>query len=283
MVSAPVAATACSNAGPGRLCGHAVEGRDLVEIRAVAARQQFGLAQVERGERLGERRRVGDEDQAGREQAGDVPELGVVLALQRIGDRDRRHRDAGGVAGEREQRVVDAVAGKDHHRPLGREAAFDQALRQRVDLPPRRLVAELAPAAVGGALGQKQAARIALDRRTEQARQAWIVRRQRLGRAIAQAAVGAALADDLRARIGDRAQRRRCGHLGFLRACPRTGARLDGVSLGRAREVPAADLMHHNPQWQGRGGPPLRADSIGTSWQIQIRLCPKSSSPPRCW
>jgi len=48
-----------------------------------------------------------------------VLELGVVLALERISDRDRRYGNAGGVAGKREQRVIDAVGGQNHHRPLG--------------------------------------------------------------------------------------------------------------------------------------------------------------------
>ena len=74
-------------------------------------------------------------------------ELGVILALERIGNRDRCHRHAGGVAGEREQRVVDAVGGENHHRPLGREGAFDETRRQRVDERPRRLIRQFAPGA----------------------------------------------------------------------------------------------------------------------------------------
>jgi len=85
-----------------------IEGGDALHVGAVAARHDLRL-QVERGKRLGERAGVRDIDQAGREQRRDVLELGMVLALERIGNRDRRHGNAGGVAGEREQRVIDAV------------------------------------------------------------------------------------------------------------------------------------------------------------------------------
>ena len=192
---------------------HFLERRDAADPGTVAAGDDLDPGQVERRERLRERRGIGDIDEARREQLGNMLELGVILALQRIGDRDRRHGNAGGVAGEREQGMVDAIAGEQHHRPLGRKPALDEPLRQRIDERPRRLIGQLAPVPGGHALRQEQPAGIALDRTPEQARQTRIVRRQRLGRAAMQAAVGAFFADDPGRAIGDRAQRRRSGHL----------------------------------------------------------------------
>ena len=98
---------------------HVVQGGDGGEAGAIAARDQLGLREVEGRKGFGIGAGVGDIDEAGREQFGNVLELGVVLALQGIGDRDRRYRNSGGVAGKREQRMIDAVAGQDHDRALG--------------------------------------------------------------------------------------------------------------------------------------------------------------------
>jgi len=180
-----------------------IESGDALHVGAVAARHDLGF-EFKRGERFGERAGVRDVDQARRQQGRDMLELGVVLALERIGDRNRRHGNAGGVAGEREQRVIDAVGGQNHHRPFGREPALDQTLRQRVHERSRRRIGQLAPAAAV-ALGQEQACGIALDRRTEKARQARIVGRQGLARAAVQSAVAGRFAHDAWARVGDRA------------------------------------------------------------------------------
>src|SRR5215831_11574066 len=59
---------------------HLIEGGDALHVGAVTARHDLRL-QVERGERFGERAGVRDIDQAGRDQGGDVFELGMVLAL----------------------------------------------------------------------------------------------------------------------------------------------------------------------------------------------------------
>ena len=224
---------------PGTALRHVVEGGDLVEIGAIAGGDDLAATQVERRQRLGESGGVADIDETRLDQFGDMLELAVILALQRIGNRDRRHRHAGGMAGKREQRMIDAVARQDHDRPRGRQAALDEAVGKRVHDRSCRFVAELAPLAVGSPLGQKQSAGIARDRRAEHVGQAWIVRRQWLGRAAAQAAVRHLFADDPGRAIGDRAQRNRFGHFLFL-ADFRPGMSLRG------------GLMHDNPQWQDR-------------------------------
>ena len=38
-----------------------------------------------------------------------------------------------------------------------------------------------------------------------------------------------------------------------------------GFFTGRGLKSPASDLMHNNPQWQGRGGPPLGPVALGSS------------------
>ena len=189
------------------------EGGDAVDIGPVAGRDQLFIGHVQSSQRLGEGCGVSDIEQAGPEQASDVPELGVVLALQRIGDRYRGDRNSGGMAGEREQRVIDSIAGKDHHRPCRREAALQQAPGERIDERSCRLVCQLAPGSLGIPLGQEQAGRIAFDRRPEQLRKTGIVRRNRFGRAIKQAAVGRSFTDDPGRPVGNRAKRCRCGHL----------------------------------------------------------------------
>ena len=104
--------------------------------------------------------------------------------------------------------MIDAVAGQDHDRPLGRKSALDQALRQCVDERPRRPIGQLAPVAAAGALGQEQSVRVALDGGAEEAGEARMVRRQRLARTAVQAAVVGAFVDDSGNRVGDGAQRR---------------------------------------------------------------------------
>ena len=106
------------------------------------------------------------------------------------------------MTGEREQRVVDGVGGEDHHRPLGREAALDQSGRESIDQWTRGRIGQFVP--VGAlALGQEDARGVALDRGAEKPCQARIVRGQGVARAAAQRAIGAALAGDVRGRIGD--------------------------------------------------------------------------------
>src|SRR5262249_13607181 len=104
-----------------------------------------------------------------------------------------------------------------------REPTLDQALRQRVDERARRRVGQLAPSAAAVALGQEQSPRIALDRRTEEVRQARIAGCQGLARAAEQSSAVARLADDARACIGKGAQRRGSGHLASSPPAPGAG------------------------------------------------------------
>ena len=85
-------------------------------------------------QRIGEFVGVVGEHQAGRQQLHQIGELAVILRHQRIGRRHRTERNAGIERAEREQRVVDRIAGQDHDRLLGRKAAREQ---RRGDVPAR--------------------------------------------------------------------------------------------------------------------------------------------------
>src|SRR5262249_3350159 len=90
----------------------------------------------------------------------------------------------------------------------------------------------LAPSAAAVALGQEQSPRIALDRRTEEVRQARIAGCQGLARAAEQSSAVARLADDARACIGNGAQPRRSGHLASSPPAP--GAAVAPAAIGGA-------------------------------------------------
>ncbi len=154
--------------GAGRRAREIVEQRHAFEIGAVAARHDFGGA-ADRRQRVRERRGVGDVNEAGLEQLGDVLQLRKVLALQRVGDRDRRDRNAGGVARKHQQRMVDRIRRQDHHRALRRKSARDQRRGERIDRRPRLRVGQLAPAVVH-ALLQERARGLRLRRGAKQPR-----------------------------------------------------------------------------------------------------------------
>ena len=151
----------------------------------------------------------------GREQLGDMFEFGEILALQRVGDRNRRDRHTGGVACEHEQRVIDRIRREDHHRPLGRESAPEQRGGERIDAAARVFIGELAPG-IAAPFGEKDAARLRLDGRTEQPREARIVCAERRRAGEADRAVRFGGAPHLRRRERDRpvrGARRRAGML----------------------------------------------------------------------
>ena len=97
------------------------------------------------------------EDQAGGQQADDVPQLAVILRHQRIRRRHRAIRNSDIERAEGELGVVDRIAGQDHHRLFLRQPALQQG---RAD-PSHRLqhlrVADRAPAALLVALGHEDA------------------------------------------------------------------------------------------------------------------------------
>ena len=74
----------------------------------------------------------------------------VVVCQQRVRRRERRVEHAGVHRRQAEQRVLEAVARQDDDRPIGREAAVEQRLRDCLRAPAQRVgVGEAPPRAVG--------------------------------------------------------------------------------------------------------------------------------------
>ena len=101
-----------------RSAGVATSSRERRRARALGE-HDLGAAEVDGGQHAAERPGVGRVDEPRLDQRGDVLDLAEVLAHQRVGGRDRHDGHAGQEAAERQQRVVDRVAGQDQQRPLG--------------------------------------------------------------------------------------------------------------------------------------------------------------------
>ena len=82
------------------------------------------------------------------DQAEEVFQLRMVLAHQRVGRRDRRHRQAGLHRRLRHQRVFDRIARQDCHRAARCQPKIEQTLGQRIDAALGLAIRQLAPLAV---------------------------------------------------------------------------------------------------------------------------------------
>ncbi len=109
----------------------------------------------------------------GREQVDDHAQLAEVARHQRIGRRDRREGNADIGRRQRQQRMLDAVAGEDHDRPLGREPAPQQRRADALHRVEHLRVGELAPGVVRPALGEEHAVRRLVAPTSPAARSAW--------------------------------------------------------------------------------------------------------------
>ena len=116
-------------------------------VIGVARQHDFAAGGCHGGNRRAIARAVLGPDQARRQRVDDVAQLAVVLADGRIRGRGGRIRHAGVQAAERQQRVIDAVVGQDHHRPLGRQPAREQRLADAASGIQRLRVADVAPVA----------------------------------------------------------------------------------------------------------------------------------------
>ena len=131
--------------------------RHLAARHRAARRRDLGPKRNVGRQRIGKFAGVVGEDEARRQQLHQKAELAVVPRHQRIGRRYRAERNAGIERAERDQRVVDRIAGEDDDRLFGREPARQQ---RRGDVPGRGQqlrVGDLAPAAAGVALGHEDA------------------------------------------------------------------------------------------------------------------------------
>ncbi len=102
------------------------EQRGLPVAQRIARHHQFDVVRHGGVDRARERPAVIGEHHAGREQVDDRAQFAEVARQQRIGRRDRRIGNADAHRRERQQRVLDVVAGDDGDRPLGRQPAPQQ-------------------------------------------------------------------------------------------------------------------------------------------------------------
>ena len=138
----------------------------------------------------------------------DALQLAVVLGDQRIGRRDRRVGDAGDHRAEAEERVLDAVAGEDRDRPLHREAAVDDPLRDAAGDVARLGVGHPAPGAALP-LGEEHSGRRGPRPMVEPVGHRFRIGSERVGRPHDHRAVGAALDGHVRRTEGQRNFRHR--------------------------------------------------------------------------
>ena len=195
--------------------------------------QQHAI-EIEVVQRIGVDLTVLHEHQAGLDQVEDVFQLGVILAHHRVGRRHRRERRARLHRGHRQQRELDRVRRQDHDRLVRPEAAIEQRLRHRIDLPLGLAVGHLQPVAPRpAALRQPHAiGRLGRPLREER-RHVLLVGLQRVVRLQDDRAVGAAVDGDVAAQEVDRLERRL--HHTVQRRFPRLSSSPD---LGR---VPVLD------------------------------------------
>jgi hypothetical protein len=102
-------------------------------------------------------RAFGGEDEHGLHALDDLPQHGVVPRLQRVGCRHGSVEHADVHRGQGQQRVLDAVAGEDQHRPLRRQLAVEERLRQASHRRVRLGVAPRSPLPGRAALRQEYA------------------------------------------------------------------------------------------------------------------------------
>ena len=148
IVSGPTCACAASTAAVGAVASSSSNGRLARPSSAPRASTTSQSAGTAAAIARAVRRAVRREHQPRRQHAEDVAQLAVVLRQQRIGRRDRRVRHAGEHRAEAEQQVLEVVVGQDRERPLGREPAVEQRLRDRARALQRLGIADVAPVAV---------------------------------------------------------------------------------------------------------------------------------------
>ena len=108
------------------------EQRRLAVRRRIAGHHQFDVVRHRRRDGARERPAVIGEHHAGRQQVDDGAQFAEVARQQRIGRRDRRIGNADAHRRQRQQRVLDVVAGNDGDRPLGESPRRKSAAPMRL-------------------------------------------------------------------------------------------------------------------------------------------------------
>ncbi len=159
MVSGPTAACAASTLAVGAVLARSAKRVARRLGRRVARHHDLDIGRHRGLDRLGEHVAVAGKHQARRQQFDDRTQLAEIARHQRIGRRDRRVGNAGIERAERDERVLDVVAGENDERPLGGEIARQQRLADAAGKFQRLLVGDGAPVAVIVALGEEDLAR----------------------------------------------------------------------------------------------------------------------------
>ncbi len=141
--------------GARRRLGEIGEASDAAVRRRVAGDDEFDAVRHRRIDGAREQLSVGGKHQPGREQVDDRTQLAEIARHQRIGRRNRRMRNAGIKRAERDQRVLDVVAGQDRDRPLGGQIAREQGFADAAGKFQRLFVGDRAPVAIAVALGEE--------------------------------------------------------------------------------------------------------------------------------
>ena len=190
IVSGPTAARARSSfdAGPR---GEEVGEREPIDRVGGACGDARNPGRDDGVERARKGGAVGGVDEAGRQQVKGELEPGEILRGERVGRRDRAIGHADLHRRQADQGVLDVVARQHDDRPLGAEIELEQRRGDARDRVERLGVGELAPGAVGVALGEEDAvgrlARPAAQAVAEPAR----IGGQRFGRTDEERTVGA--------------------------------------------------------------------------------------------
>jgi len=243
----------CADRGPGSAHVGIVLGGEqlgkqggLAVAERIAGDHKFDVVRHGRVKRARKRRAVIGEYQARRQQFDDHAQFAEVARQQRIGRRDRRIGHADIHRRQRQQRVLDTVAGNDDDGPFRGQSTPQQ---RRAD-PPHILqhlrITELAPAAVGVALRQEHAIWRRFRPMLQWFGERAMIGRQHLGGAHMDDAIGLAFEHDIGHAQPHRPQRRRPLEL-FHRVCHygrvTFGARFSRKSLSRSLACGSAWAM----------------------------------------
>jgi len=215
------------------------EQRRLAAAERVARHHELDRVRHGGGERAGERPAVIGEHEARSQQVEDHAQLAEVGRQQRIGRRDRRVWDADMHRRQRQQRVLDVVAGQNDDRPFRRQPALQERRADAAHLVQHLRVTEGAPAAIGVTLRQERAIRRRFRPMLERLAQRAVIGRQHLRGADVNDAAGFAFKHGIRRAEPHRAQRRRCAllrlsdRLGHRQVCVAFGARFSRNALSR--------------------------------------------------
>ena len=166
------------------------EQRRCAPGRRFVRHQQLGTGRNRGFNRARENAAIGGEHQTRFKQRDDVLEFVKILRDQRIRHRHRRKRNADMHRRQCQEAMLDIVAGQDQQRPLRRQAANEQGLRQAPHLQQCSAVSKPAPAAACGAFGKEGVFGPFAGPADQRVGHPFLITPERMRRAQQQAAIG---------------------------------------------------------------------------------------------